>query len=90
VKEEALIELPEAGNYVIRVENFASVTTTFTVTAGLYGAVGEDVFGGNIVESYDLACAKPDGTVLQTVKVTVDRGRTQKLDLAECTRRFKR
>jgi hypothetical protein len=90
VKEEALIELPEAGNYVIRVENFASVTTTFTVTAGLYGVVGEDVFGGNIVESYDLSCARPDGTVLQTVKVTVDRGRTQKVDLGECTRRFKR
>jgi hypothetical protein len=90
VKEEALIELPEAGNYVIRVENFASVTTTFTVTAGLYGAVGEDVFGGNIVESYDLSCARPDGTVLQTVKVTVDRGRTQKVDLGECTKRFKR
>jgi hypothetical protein len=89
-KEEALIELPEAGNYVIRVINFASVTTTFTVTAGLYGVVGEDVFGGNIVESYDLACERPDGTVLQTVKVTVDRGRTQKVDLGECSRRFRR
>jgi hypothetical protein len=89
-KEEALVELPESGNYVIRVENFASVTTTFTVTAGLYGAVGEDVFGGNIVESYDLSCARPDGTVLQSAKVTVDRGRTQKVDLGECVRRFKR
>jgi hypothetical protein len=90
VKEEALMELPEAGNYVIRVENFASVTTTFTVTAGLYGAVGEDVFGGNIVESYDLSCARPDGTVLQTVKVTVDRGRTQRFDLKQCQQRFRR
>jgi hypothetical protein len=72
------------------VVNFASVTTTFTVTAGVYGAVGEDVFGGNIVESYDLSCERPDGTVLQTAKVTVDRGRTQKVDLAECLKKFKR
>jgi hypothetical protein len=89
-KEEALVELPEPGNYVLRAENFASVTTTFTMTAGLYGVVGEDVFGGNIVESYDLTCARPDGTVLQTARVTVDRGRTQKLDLKECVQRFKR
>jgi hypothetical protein len=87
-KEEALVELPEPGNYVLRVINFASVTTTFTVTAGLYGVVGEDVFGGNIVESYQLACGRPDGTVLQTTTVTVDRGRTQRVDLKECLRRF--
>ena len=89
-KEEALVELPEPGNYIFRVENFASITTTFTVKAGLYGIVGEDVFGGNVVESYDLSCARPDGTVLQTAKVTVDRGRTQRVDLAECLKRFKR
>jgi hypothetical protein len=88
-KEQALIEMPEAGNYIIRAEDFASVTTTFTVTAGLYGAAGEDVFGGNIVESYDLTCERPDGTVLQRAKVTVDRGRTQRVDLKECSRKFK-
>jgi hypothetical protein len=89
-KEEALIELPEAGNYVIRVINFASVSTSFTVTAGLYGAVGEDVFGGNVVESYKLTCERPDGTVGQTASVTVDRGRTQRADLNACTRAFRR
>jgi hypothetical protein len=89
-KEAALVELPEPGNYVIRVENFASVTTTFTVTVGVYGSAGEDVFGGNIVESYDLSCERPDGTVLQTAKVTVDRGRTQRVDLADCLRKFKK
>jgi hypothetical protein len=89
-KEEALIELPEPGNYVLRATNFASTSTTFTMTAGLYGAVGEDVFGGNIVESYTLTCEKPDGTVLQTATVTVDRGRTQRVDLAECLKRFGR
>jgi hypothetical protein len=88
VKEEAIMELPEAGEYVIRVINFASVTTTFTVTAGLYGFVGEDVFGGDIVESYSLSCARPDGTVLETTTVTVDRGRTKRVNLRECIRRF--
>jgi hypothetical protein len=87
-KEEALIELPEAGNYILRAENFASVTTTFTLTAGLYGVVGEDVFGGSIVESYTLTCERPNGTVLQTANVIVDRGRTAKVNLAECSRRF--
>jgi hypothetical protein len=89
-KEEALIELPEPGNYVLRTINFASVTTTFTVTAGLYGVVGEDVFGGYVVESYKLTCERADGTVLQTAAVTVDRGRTQKVNLGECSRRFAR
>jgi zinc carboxypeptidase len=74
---EALIELPEPGTYVLRAENFASATPSFTITAGLHGATGEDVFGGNIVESYDLTCERPDGTVLRT-KLTVDRGRSAK------------
>jgi hypothetical protein len=89
-KEEALVELPEPGNYVLRAINFASVTTTFTTTAGLYGVVGEDVFGGYVVESYKLTCERPDGAVLQTAKVTVDRGRTQRIALGECVRRFTR
>ncbi len=87
-KEEAILELPEAGEYVLRVENFASATPSFSLTAGLYGAVGEDVFGGNVVESYKLTCERPDGTVLQTASVTVDRGRSAKVDLKECAKRF--
>jgi hypothetical protein len=87
-KEEALVELPESGQYVLRVVNFASATPSFTLTAGLHGVVGEDVFGGDIVESYRLTCERPDGTVLQTATVTVDRGRTKRLDLKDCQRRF--
>jgi hypothetical protein len=88
-KEEALVELPEPGDYVLRVVNYASVSPSFTLTAGLYGVVGEDVFGGDIVESYTLTCERPDGTVLETRTVTVDRGRTAKVNLNECSRRFK-
>lgn len=87
-KEEAIVEAPAAGNYVLRVENFVSVTTAFTVTAGLY-SVEEQVSGGGIVESYTLTCARPNGTVLQTVNVAVDRGGTKKLNLNDCVRRFK-
>ena len=90
VKEEALIELPEPGQYVLRAENFASATPTFTMTAGLYGVVGEDVFGDNLVESYTLSCERPDGTVLQRVEAVVDRGETRKIDLADCLKRFGR
>lgn len=88
VKEEALVELPEPGDYVLRAVNFASVTTTFTMTAGLYGSAGEDVFGGGVVESYKLTCERSDGTVLQSVWVAVDRGRTKRITLSECLRRF--
>ncbi len=89
-KEEALIDLPEPGNYVLRVINYASVTTTFTVTAGLYGVVGEEVFGGNVVEGYTLTCETPTGAVLETRQVVVDRGKTQRVDLKECTKAFRR
>jgi hypothetical protein len=87
-KEEAIVELPEPGQYVLRVVNFASVTTTFTVTASLHGYAGEDVFGGNIVESYSLSCERPDGTVLQRTTVVVDRGRTKRADLRGGLRLF--
>jgi hypothetical protein len=89
-KEEALIELPESGEYVLRAVNFASATPAFTMTAGLYGVVGESVFGDNLIESYTLSCERPDGTVLQRVQVTVDRGDTKKVDLADCVKRFGR
>ena len=85
LKEEALIELPEPGNYVLRAVNYASVTTSFTMTAALFGIVGEDVFGGDVVESYTLSCERPDGTVLQQVAVTVDRGRSKRVSLSDCT-----
>ena len=87
-KEKAIVDLPEPGEYVIRVKNYASATPTFTVVAGVYQVDREDVFGGGVTESYTLTCEKPDGTVLQTMDVTVDRGGAQKLDLKACERGF--
>ncbi len=41
------------------------------------------------LHGYTLTCERPDGTVLQTATVTVDRGGTKKLDLKDCQRRFR-
>jgi hypothetical protein len=88
-KEEVLIELPEPGTYVLRAVNYVSTTPSLTMTVGLYGIVGEDTFGGNVVESYKLTCERPDGTVLQTGSVAVDRGRTKRVDLNDCVKKFR-
>jgi hypothetical protein len=84
VKEEALVELPNPGDYLLRAINFASATTAFTMTAGVYAPAGEEVTGGGIVEAYTLTCSSPGGEVLQTVDVVVDRGRTRRVDLRQC------
>lgn len=59
------------------------------MTASPHGVVSDDVFGGNVVESYRLTRERQDGTVLQTVSVAVDRGRTERIDLKDCQRRFR-
>ena len=89
-KEAALIELPEVGEYVFRVINFASATPSFTITAGLFDHVGEKVFGDDLVESYTVRCEDSDGNVLQKLSVVVDRGETEKLDLGTCARKLAR
>lgn len=83
-KEEALVELPNAGAYVLRVINFASATTSFTLTAGVFGPGPEEVRGGGVVEAWTLTCSAPGGEVVQTLDVVVDRGRTQRVDLSPC------
>ena len=82
-KEEAFIGDPAPGEYVLRVVNFASVTTQFTLTTSLYETT-EQRFGGGVVESYRLTCESADGRVLEQVWVAVDRGQAQRLDLKAC------
>lgn len=43
---------------------------------------------GFVPESWTLTCARPDGTVLQTTKVSVDRGEQAQVDLKQCRQRF--
>ena len=65
-KELATVEAPKAGTYVLRVINFASVSPTWTMTAGLY-ATEDTIIGDGLIENWTLTCERPDGTVLQTV-----------------------
>lgn len=88
--EKELVEIasPAAGDYVLRVINFAAASPGYTLTAGLFKEVVTEtqVVPGK-VERWTLTCEKK-GKVLQTVKVRVDRGRTAKVDLGECARKW--
>jgi hypothetical protein len=80
-KERVLLQEPEQGTYVLRVINYASVAPQWTLTASLFNAESETVFG--LVENWTLTCEK-DGQVLQREPVVVDRGQQVKVDLREC------
>ncbi len=82
-KEQAVVEAPEPGTYVLRVINFASVTPTYEVTAAAFAPGPDEVVGG-LVESWTLSCAGADGTVHERVPVVVDRGAQAKVDLKKC------
>ncbi len=82
-KEQAVVEAPEPGTYVLRVINFASLSPTYEVTAAAF-APGPDQVVGGLVESWTLSCAGADGTVHERVPVVVDRGAQAKVDLKKC------
>ncbi len=86
-KELATVDTPKAGTYVLRVINFASVSPDWTMTAGLYDTEDTTV-GDGLVENWTLTCERPDGTVLETQSVVVDRGQQVKPNLATCRSRF--
>jgi len=86
-KELATVDAPAPGTYVLRVINFASVSPTWTMTAGLYDTTDTSV-GEGLVEAWTLTCERADGTVLQTVPVVVDRGQQARPDLTTCRERF--
>jgi hypothetical protein len=86
-KEKATISAPTPGTYVLRVINFASVSPTYTLTAGLYDATEQTT--APLVEAWTLTCEK-DGRVLETVPVVVERGQQVSIDLKECSRLWNR
>jgi hypothetical protein len=89
-KEQVEIAAPEAGDYVLRVINFASVTPSYTLTASLFDSTlvsSEEVPG--LIENWTLSCER-DGRVLEQVPVVVDRGEQVKVDLSTCARRWNR
>ena len=83
-KEQTQVADPVPGTYVLRVLNFASVTPTYTLTAGLFDAVTRRTEGKR--ERYTLTCEK-GGKVLQETRVFIDRGQRKVVDLRECRRR---
>ena len=86
-KEHAVVDDPAVGIYVLRVINYASVSPTWTLTAGLYeSATG--VGGPGLVENWTLTCERPDGRVLQRVPVVVDRGQQVRVNLGVCRSRY--
>lgn len=88
-KESLEVAAPEPGTYVLRVINYASVASSYTLTATLYDSTtisSEEVPG--LIESWTMSCEK-DGRVLQQVPVVVDRGGQVKVDLTTCMNRWK-
>ena len=87
-KERAEIAAPEAGDYVLRVINFASTAPTYTLTATLFDSTlvdSTEVPG--LIENWTMTCEK-DGRVLQKESVVVDRGQQAKVDWTECAKKF--
>ena len=89
VGEKEMVELQnyQAGDYVLRAINYASASPTYTLEAAL---VEETVTGTYVVpgktERWTLTCEK-GGTVLDTLKVVVDRGEVARVDLSACRKR---
>jgi murein tripeptide amidase MpaA len=88
--EQESVELldPVAGDYVLRVVNYASVTPSYQLTADVVRKVrvGSESIPRK-VERWTLTCEK-SGRVLQTVRVRVERGDVSRVDLSRCARRF--
>ena len=84
-KESVEITDAAAGTYVLRVINYASVSPTYTLTAGLHDTVTRRTEGKR--ESYVMTCEK-NGKVLQRSTVFIGRGQEKRLDLAQCRRRW--
>jgi hypothetical protein len=84
-KELAEVTAADAGTYVLRVINYASVSPDYTLTASLFDTVVKRTAGKR--ESYVMTCEK-NGRVLQRERVFIARGQSKALDLRECRRRW--
>ena len=71
--EAAIAENLEPGLYVLRVVNWLSPDFLYTGNFAVYGP-GPVIHRDGTKESWTLTCEQPDGTVVDTQKVTVDRG----------------
>jgi hypothetical protein len=89
MSESVSIDEPLAGDYVLRVLNYQSSASTFTLTAATFPTVVTKVNPALVpYETWTLTCETPDGHVLQTAKVLVSRGDRVVADLAACRAAF--
>jgi hypothetical protein len=77
--EEAVIDDPQAGAYVVRVAYYAALTGNYDVKVTRVTATSEVTTGHK--EAYTLTCERPDGTVLQRHSLVIDRGQRLTLTL---------
>ena len=70
-KETAFVDDPPAGDYILRVVNFAAVTPAWTMKAEVFEP-GPDIVTGGGEEAWKLTCHSANG--VKTQKVYVDRG----------------
>ncbi|MPZ73747.1 MAG: carboxypeptidase [Nitriliruptorales bacterium] len=80
-KERVLVQAPDPGTYVLRVENFASATPTWTLTAGVYDMVDGTVPA--LIEAWTMSC-EVNGDVREQKALIVDRGQRVKADFSKC------
>lgn len=78
-KESAMVAKPTPGTYVLRVVNYASVTPSYTLTAGLFN--GTTVRTAGKTERYTLTWSR-GGKVLGSRQVLVKRGQLIRMRLA--------
>jgi hypothetical protein len=77
--EEVLIEDPQPGEYVARVEFWAGLTGAYELKVSRVVATREVTTGRK--EAYTLTCEKPAGNVLERHSLVVDRGQVVDLRL---------
>jgi hypothetical protein len=80
-KERALVQTPEPGTYVLRVENYLSISPSWTMVASLFDQSVVTTQG--LIGAWTLSCER-DGTVLEQVAVVVDRGAQAKAPFTRC------
>jgi Zinc carboxypeptidase len=77
-KEEAFVDNPVPGDYILRVVNFAAVSPAWTMKAFVHGP-GPDIVVPGTNEFWTLTCETPDGQTFSQ-KIYVERGQRLGVD----------
>lgn len=80
--EQTTLNAPQAGNYVLRVVYYATATNGWKATMQPLAASPESVVPTGETESYTLTCETPEGEVLSSQQLTIERGERVKVKKA--------